>query len=77
MALKTPDQFMESLKKRKSMNIWFNGEKLSDPTEAPALQPSAHTIRKVYEIALHPKLYRSRASVSDGRSPHHADRDQA
>jgi 4-hydroxybutyryl-CoA dehydratase/vinylacetyl-CoA-Delta-isomerase len=56
MALKTPDQFMETLKKRKSMNIWFNGEKLTDPTEAPALQPSVHTIRKVYEMALHPKL---------------------
>ncbi len=56
MALKTADEFIDNLKKRKSMNVWFNGEKLPDPTEATALQPSVATIRKVYDITHHPKL---------------------
>jgi len=56
MALITPDELINRLKQRKKMNIWFNGERLGDPTGAPALRGSVNAIKKVYEVALHPKL---------------------
>ena len=56
MALKTSDEYVESIKKREPVPIWFNGKQIKDPTEEPLLKPSLATIKKVYDLALHPEL---------------------
>jgi len=56
MALITSDELIARLKKRTNMNVWFNGEKLEEPTQAPALRASLNAIKKVYDVAQHPKL---------------------
>jgi 4-hydroxybutyryl-CoA dehydratase/vinylacetyl-CoA-Delta-isomerase len=56
MPLKTPDQYVASIRARKPMDIWFRGEKMTDPLEHPALQSSVETIKRIYELAHHPKF---------------------
>jgi 4-hydroxybutyryl-CoA dehydratase / vinylacetyl-CoA-Delta-isomerase len=56
MPLKSPEEYMRSIKARKPMNIWFRGEKIADPLTHPALRPSVETIKKMYELAQNPKF---------------------
>jgi 4-hydroxybutyryl-CoA dehydratase/vinylacetyl-CoA-Delta-isomerase len=56
MPLKTPDEYVASIKARKPMDIWFRGEKIKDPLKHPALRPSVATIKRIYELAHHPKF---------------------
>jgi 4-hydroxybutyryl-CoA dehydratase/vinylacetyl-CoA-Delta-isomerase len=56
MPLKTPEEYVASIRSRKPMNIWFRGEKMKDPLEHPALRPSLATIKRIYELAHHPKF---------------------
>ena len=56
MPLKTPEEYVRTLKARKPMDIWFRGEKITDPVDHPALKPSLETIKKMYELALDPKF---------------------
>jgi 4-hydroxybutyryl-CoA dehydratase/vinylacetyl-CoA-Delta-isomerase len=56
MPLKTPEEYVASIKARKPMKIWFRGEKIKDPLKHPALQSSVETIKRIYELAHHPKF---------------------
>jgi 4-hydroxybutyryl-CoA dehydratase/vinylacetyl-CoA-Delta-isomerase len=56
MPLKTPEEYIESIKARKPMDIYFRGEKMEDPLTHPALQPSLRTITRIYELAHHPRF---------------------
>jgi 4-hydroxybutyryl-CoA dehydratase/vinylacetyl-CoA-Delta-isomerase len=56
MPLKTADEYLASIRARKPMNIWFRGEKIKDPLEHPALKPSVETIKRIYDLAHHPKF---------------------
>ena len=56
MPLKTPDEYIATIKARKPMEIWFRGEKMKDPLEHPALRSSVETIKRIYELAHHPKF---------------------
>ena len=54
MPLKTPEEYVASIRARKPMKIWFRGERIEDPTVHPALRPSMATIKRIYELAHHP-----------------------
>lgn len=56
MPLRTPDEYVASIKARKPMNIWFRGEKIKDPLKHAAIRPSLETIKRIYELARHPKF---------------------
>jgi 4-hydroxybutyryl-CoA dehydratase/vinylacetyl-CoA-Delta-isomerase len=56
MPLKTAEEYIESIKARKPMEIWFRGRKISSPFEEPALGPSIETIKRIYELGHHPKF---------------------
>ncbi|MFH1312760.1 MAG: 4-hydroxyphenylacetate 3-hydroxylase N-terminal domain-containing protein [Candidatus Eisenbacteria bacterium] len=56
MPLRTPDDFVASMKARKPMDVWFRGEKIKDVLTHPALKPSLETIKRIYELAGHPKF---------------------
>jgi len=56
MPLKTPEEYIASIKARKPMSIWFRGEKTSNPFDEPALKSSIETIKRVYELAHHPRF---------------------
>jgi len=51
MGLKTPGEYVESIKRRKPMEIWFRGERITDPLNHPALKPSVATIKRIYELS--------------------------
>ncbi|MFC1849452.1 4-hydroxyphenylacetate 3-hydroxylase N-terminal domain-containing protein [candidate division CSSED10-310 bacterium] len=55
MSLKTVDEYVESVKNRKPMNVWFKGQKIEDPIKEPALQASFNTIKKLYELTNNPE----------------------
>ncbi len=56
MPLKRPDEYVESINARKPLEIWFRGEKIKDPVESPVFRASLETIKRVYELAFHPKF---------------------
>jgi len=56
MALLTVDEYIATIRRRKSMEIWFRGEKFEDPTTYPALAASFNAMCKVYELARHPEF---------------------
>ena len=56
MPLRTPDEFVAGMKARGPMDIWFHGEKIKDVLTHPALKPSLETIKRIYELAHHPKF---------------------
>jgi 4-hydroxybutyryl-CoA dehydratase/vinylacetyl-CoA-Delta-isomerase len=56
MPLKSPEEYVKSVKARKPMEVWFRGEKLKDPVGHPALKPSLETMKKMYELAHHPRF---------------------
>ncbi|MBN2383207.1 4-hydroxybutyryl-CoA dehydratase [bacterium] len=56
MSLKTAEQYVDSIRSRKPMNIWFRGKKIEDPTREPALQASLNTTKKLYELTNNPEF---------------------
>ncbi|MFH1220668.1 MAG: 4-hydroxyphenylacetate 3-hydroxylase N-terminal domain-containing protein [Candidatus Eisenbacteria bacterium] len=56
MPLKSPEEYVRSVKARKPMDVWFRGEKMKDPVTHPALKPSLETMKKMYQLAHHPKF---------------------
>jgi len=56
MPLKTPEEYIASITARKPMEIWFRGEKVASPFDLPVLGPSIETIKRIYELAFHPKF---------------------
>jgi 4-hydroxybutyryl-CoA dehydratase/vinylacetyl-CoA-Delta-isomerase len=56
MPLKTPEEYVASVRARKPMDVWFRGEKIKDPVGHPALRPSIETMKRMYQLARHPKF---------------------
>lgn len=56
MALKTPAEYLESIRARRPMDIWFRGEKIADPTTCGALSSSLNVMLKLYELGQHPDI---------------------
>ena len=54
MALKTVSAYLESLRARRPLEIWFRGARIADPTQHPVLESSLQTVCKVYELAQDP-----------------------
>ncbi len=54
MPLKTKEQYQESIRNRKPMNVWFLGEKVEDVTTFPPLAASFAAVSKVYELTSDP-----------------------
>ena len=54
MTLMTREQYQESIRNRKPMNVWFLGEKIEDLTTFPPLAASFNAISKVYELGTDP-----------------------
>ena len=54
MAIMTKEQFQDSIRARKPMNVWFLGEKIEDLPTFPVLSASFNAISKVYELHNHP-----------------------
>lgn len=50
MALMTKEQYQESIRNRKPMEVWFLGEKIEDLTTYPPLAGSFNAISKIYEL---------------------------
>lgn len=55
MALMTKQQYIDSIRARKPMNVYFLGEKIEDLTTFPPLAASFNTICKIYELQNDPK----------------------
>jgi len=56
MPLMSPTEYLESIRARKPMEIWFRGEKINDPTNCGALSASLNAIMKIYELGQHPEI---------------------
>jgi 4-hydroxybutyryl-CoA dehydratase/vinylacetyl-CoA-Delta-isomerase len=56
MALMTGQEYLRTIKARRPMDVWFRGEKITDPSEHPALKSSLQTIMTIYDLAHHPKF---------------------
>lgn len=54
MALKTPEQYEESLRKMK-FKIYLMGELVKDPVDNPIIRPSMNSVKKTYELAQVPE----------------------
>lgn len=52
--LMTKQQFQDSIRARKPMNVWFLGEKIEDVTTYPPLAASFNAISKIYELQHRP-----------------------
>ena len=52
--LMTKEQYIESIKKRRPMNVYFRGKKIEDLTTFPALAASFNTICTIYDLAQRP-----------------------
>lgn len=52
--IKTREQYRQSIKDRKPMNVWFLGEKIEDMTTFPPLAASFNALSTVYELASNP-----------------------
>ncbi|TFG22928.1 MAG: 4-hydroxybutyryl-CoA dehydratase [Promethearchaeota archaeon] len=49
MALKTPEEYLESIKR--DMNLYMFGEKVKEFWNHPIIKPSINTVAKIYELA--------------------------
>lgn len=56
MALKSVKEYIDSIKSRNKMEIWFRGERIGDPVDSNVLSSSLSAIKKVYELAQHPEI---------------------
>lgn len=54
MALMTREQFQESIRKRRPMNVWFLGERIEDLTTYPSLAGSFKAISDIYDLQNQP-----------------------
>jgi 4-hydroxybutyryl-CoA dehydratase/vinylacetyl-CoA-Delta-isomerase len=54
MALKTPEQYVESLRALK-LNAYLGGEKITSVVDHPAIAPHVNTVAKTYELAGKPE----------------------
>lgn len=54
MALMTKEQYQESIRKRRPMNVWFLGEKVEDLTTFPPLAGSFNAISEIYDLQNQP-----------------------
>ncbi len=64
MALKTPEQFIESLKKRNKIRIYMNGQKIEDIFDHPVTRTVIEANRASYEWALDPRYKEIMTTVS-------------
>lgn len=55
MALKTAEQYIESLRKLK-LNVYMFGEKVENPVDHPIIRPSMNSVAKTYELAHNPEF---------------------
>ncbi|MFC1485393.1 4-hydroxyphenylacetate 3-hydroxylase N-terminal domain-containing protein, partial [bacterium] len=51
MALMTGEQYLESLNKRKKLEIYFNGEEVANPLEHPIIRASINSVALTYDLA--------------------------
>jgi 4-hydroxybutyryl-CoA dehydratase/vinylacetyl-CoA-Delta-isomerase len=49
MPLKTPEQYLESIKR--PVNLYIFGEKVKEFWNHPVIRPSINTVMKIYELA--------------------------
>lgn len=54
MGLMTREEYQNSIRARKPMNVWFLGKKIEDLTTYPVLSASFNAISKVYELQSNP-----------------------
>lgn len=54
MALKTPEQYEESLRKMK-LKVYVQGELVENPVDHPIIRPSLNSVKKTYELAQLPE----------------------
>ena len=54
MALKTPEQYEDSLRKM-NFKIYLMGELVKDPVDHPMIRPSMNSVKKTYELAQDPE----------------------
>lgn len=51
MVIKSGFEYRESLRKRKSMNIYFMGKKIEDPLSHPLIKSAVNSIALTYDLA--------------------------
>ena len=54
MALKTPQEYLESLRKL-NLEVYLFGERVKDPVDNPIIRPSLNSVIMTYELAQDPK----------------------
>ena len=54
MAMKTPQEYEESLRKMK-FNVYLMGEKVENPVDHPIIRPSMNSVMMTYELAHDPE----------------------
>ena len=54
MALKTPEQYEESLR-RLNLNVWLMGERVKNVVDHPIIRPSMNSVRMTYALAQEPE----------------------
>ena len=54
MALKTPEQYEESMRKM-NFKIYLMGELVKNPVDHPIIRPSMNSVKKTYELAQNPE----------------------
>ena len=64
MALITPEQYEESLKKRKSPRIFMNGKKVEDVFDNPNIQTVIEANKASYRWALDPEYQEIMTAIS-------------
>ena len=55
MAMKTPAQYEESLRKLK-FKVYVQGELVENPVDHPIIRPSLNSVKKTYELAHEPEF---------------------
>lgn len=53
--LMTGEEYIESLKKRRPLNVYFNGEKIKNPVDHPIIRPSINSVALTYDLAHDPQ----------------------
>lgn len=54
MALKTPQEYLDSLRKL-NLEVYLFGERVKDPVDNPIIRPSLNSVIMTYELAQDPK----------------------
>ena len=52
----TGDEYRRSLKARRPMRVFLNGERLEDPTVHPIIAASINSVALTYELAENPEI---------------------